>query len=159
MSFFIGAGVILTQGDKYVLVREVRHEKQGFYNLPAGTLDVDEDIMTCVLREAAEETGTEVRLEHFVGVYQTVLADGNNIVFFIFAGSVPAGAAFHSEEHAEIECLSYDELAAYDQAGKLRAPTVLKSIDDYRGGQRLPLDAVQAWHLESLATITVEKDH
>ncbi len=159
MSFFIGVGAILVHDDKYVLIKEVRGGKAGLYNLPAGTLEVDEDLLACITREAKEETGVDARIEHLVGIYQTVIGTGSNVVFVIFAGSVPVGSVFHSDEHEVIENLSYDEIVALDQAGKLRAQTILKAIDDYRAGQRLPLAAVQSWHVDQLAAITVEKDH
>jgi 8-oxo-dGTP pyrophosphatase MutT (NUDIX family) len=115
--------------------------------------------MTCVIRETSEETGASISLEHFVGIYQTVLANGNNILFSVFAASANSNVTFHSEEHTVVKALTYNEIVALDQAGKLRAPTVLKAITDYKDGQRLPLSAVQSWHLESLSAITVDKDH
>ena len=159
MSFFIGAGLILTQGDKFVLIKEVRNEKADLYNLPAGTLEVGEDLVTCITREAKEETGADITLDGLVGIYQTVIASGSNVLFTIFAGSTTLDTVFHSDEHDIIEALSYEEIVELDRAGKLRAPTILKSIDDYRAGQKLPLTAVQSWHIDKLASITVTKDH
>lgn len=159
MPFFIGAGLILTQNDKFVLIKEVRNEKADLYNFPAGTLELDEDLVACITREAKEETGVDVMLECFVGIYQTVIASGSNVLFTIFAGSTSNDVVFRSDEHDTIEALTYEEIIALDKAGKLRAPTILKAIDDYQAGQRLPLQAVQSWHLANLASITVEKDH
>jgi len=159
MGFFIGCGVILAQGDKYILVQETRYAKKDFYNLPAGTLELNEDILACVIRETREETGADVSLEHFVGLYQTVLANDSNILFFVFAGSVDASANFRSNEHSVIEALSYEEIVAHDKAGKLRSPIVLKCISDYRAGQKFPLSAVQALYADALDSITVGGDH
>lgn len=159
MAFFIGTGIVLRQADKYVLIREIRHEKAGFYNLPAGTLEVDEDFVQCILREAKEETGADVELQHFLGVYQTVIGNGSNVVFLVFAGEVDDGAEFQSDEHTDIQAFTYDEIVTLDQPGKLRSPIVLKAIDDLRSGKTLPLEAVQAWHVDALSSITVEKDH
>jgi len=158
MSFFIGAGIVLRQGDTYILVREVRHEKAGYYNLPAGTLEITEDFAQCIVREVKEETGTDVKLEHFLGIYQTVIADGNNVVFVVFSGSVSDGATFQSDEHATITTFTYEEIVRLEKKGRLRSPIVLKAIDDYRAGKTLPLEAAQAWHVDHLAAITVEKD-
>lgn len=158
MSFYIGVGLVLVQSDRYVLVQEVRNEKKGLYNLPAGTLDSGEDLVTCVMRETREETGVSISLEHFVGIYQTVLANGNNILFSVFAASIDPSITFHSEEHTVVQAMTYDEIVTFDRTGKLRAPTVLKAITDYKDGQRLPLSIVQSWHLENLSAITVDKD-
>ena len=159
MAFFIGCGIVLKQNDKYVLIEEVRGDKAGLYNLPAGTLEVHEDFVQCITREAKEETGADITLEHFVGMYQTVIASGSNVVFAVFAGSVADNAIFQSDEHSVIKALSYDEIVQLNKEGHLRAPTVLKAISDYRNGQKFPLDTVQAWHTETLSSITVEKDH
>lgn len=158
MKFFLGCGAILTQGDKYVLIEEVRHEKKGFYNLPAGTLEVDEDLVGCITREAKEETGVSVSIEHFVGIYQTVMPSGN-VLFSVFSGSVSKNSVFKSDEHEIIRALSYDEVVDLNKQGKLRSPIVMKCIDDYRTGQRFPLTAVQSWRTDALGSITVEKDH
>ncbi|HSW98703.1 MAG TPA: NUDIX domain-containing protein [Candidatus Saccharimonadales bacterium] len=159
MAFFTGAGIVLKQRDKYVLIQEARHEKAGFFNLPAGTLEVHEGFIECVQREAKEETGAGVELQHFLGVYQTVIASGSNVVFLIFAGKVADDASFTSEEHAVIKAFTYEEVLELDREGKLRAPTVLKAIQDHRAGKLYPLEAVQAWHIDALSSITVEKDH
>jgi hypothetical protein len=90
------------------------------------------------------------------------------VVFVVFVGSVADDATFQSDEHSIIQALSYEEIVELDTAGKLRAPTVLKAISDYRDGQQFPLSTVQystvqystvqAWHIETLSSITVEKD-
>jgi len=96
MRFFIGCGIVLKQGDRYVLIEEVRGDKQAFYNLPAERLNWHEDFRECITREAKEETGADITLEHFVGIYQTVIASGSNVVFAVFAGSVADDATFQS---------------------------------------------------------------
>ena len=157
MAFHIGAGIVLTQGEKYILVQETQLAKAGLYNLPAGTLEMGEDFLQCIVREAKEETGADVQLSHFLGVYQTVMASGSNVVFLVFAGSVPAGAVFRSDEHEVIRAFGYNQITALAQAGKLRSPIVCKAIEDYRAGKTLPLASVQAWHVASLEAIDVEK--
>ena len=159
MAFFIGTGIVLKQADKYILIQEVRHEKAGFFNLPAGTLEVNEDFVQCIQREAKEETGVDIDLQNFLGVYQTVIASGSNVVFPVFSGRAADNATFASDEHTVIKSFTYDEVLELDRIGKLRSPIVLKAIEDHRAGNLLPLSAVQAWHVDALASITVEKDH
>lgn len=157
MGFFIGCGVVLKQGDKYVLIEEVRGAKAGLYNMPAGTLELDEDFVECIMREAKEETGADIVLEHFLGIYQTVIGTGSNVVFVIFSGSVALDATFQSDEHSVITALLYDEVMALEHKNLLRAPTIIKAINDERAGHTYPLEVVQSWHLASLNSITVEK--
>lgn len=159
MTFYIGCGIVLDQGGRYILVQETRHEKAGLYNLPAGTLEVDEDLLQCVTRETREETGADITVEHFVGIYQVVITNGHNVVFAVFAGRVAQVTRFISEEHDVIKAFTYEEIEELNRAGQLRSPTVLQAITDYRGGQKLPLTAVKAWHVESLGSITVDKNY
>ncbi|HJQ08294.1 MAG TPA: NUDIX domain-containing protein [Candidatus Saccharimonadales bacterium] len=159
MAFFIGTGIVLKQADKYILIQEVRHEKTGLFNLPAGTLEVDEDFTQCIQREAKEETGVDIELQHFLGVYQTVIASGSNVVFLVFAGQTADNAVFASDEHTVIKGFTYDEILELEGPGKLRSPIVLKAIEDHRNGKVYPLEAVQAWYVDTLSSITVEKDH
>lgn len=159
MDFYIGVGIILVQDSRCVLIEEVRNEKKGLLNVPAGTLEADEDLIGCVVRETEEETGVVVSPEYFIGVYQTILKSGENILFFVFSATVDKSITFSSEEHKVINAVTYDEIIAFDKAGKLRAPTIKQSIDDYESGQRMPLSTVKTWHLEGLASITVDKDH
>src|SRR5205085_598099 len=112
-----------------------------------------------IQREAKEETGASVELQHFLGVYQTVIANGSNVVFLVFAGEAAHDASFASDEHAVIKTFAYDEVLELDRAGKLRSPVVLKAIQDHRAGKLSPLETVQSWHVDSLASITVEKGH
>jgi phosphatase NudJ len=157
MGFFIGCGAVVKQGDKYILIEEVRGAKAGLYNIPAGTLEIDEDFITCIKREAKEETGADITLEHFLGIYQTVIGTGSNVVFAIFSGSVAADAVFQSDEHSVIKSLTFEEIKNLEERGILRAPTVMKAIEDERAGRLFPLDLAQSWHLDSLGSITVEK--
>ncbi len=149
---------MVCQGDKFVLVQESLLAKKGYFNLPAGTLEVEENLQACLIREVQEETGVTIVPESFLGVYQCVLGNGHNIILFLFSATIPSDAVFHSEEHAVIETLSYEEVKAYGKEDKLRSPVVLKAIEDYRGGQRLPLSSVQAWHLDDLPTIRVPNE-
>ncbi len=157
MGFFIGCGAVLKQGDKYILIEEVRGAKAGLYNIPAGTLEVDEDFITCIKREAKEETGANITLEHFLGIYQTVIGTGSNVVFTIFSGSVADDAVFQSDEHSVVKALTYEEVKTLEKQGVLRAPTIIKAIDDERAGRLYPVDLAQSWHLDNLTSITVEK--
>lgn len=158
MGFYIGCGLVLSKGDKFVLVQETRKEKAGLYNLPAGTLETHEDLLTCITREALEETGANVQPDCFVGLYQTVLEDGNNILFFVFGAEVAEGVQFASDEHEVISVFSFDEIVKLGENGQLRSAIVMQSIKDYQRGVRHPLSIIRTYHLSSLDAITVDKD-
>jgi phosphatase NudJ len=159
MGFYIGCGMVLAHGDKFILVQETSGTaKQGLFSLPAGTLELDEDIIACIKREVWEETGASVEPEGFIGIYQLVMeAEHNNVLFCVFTGTLPPGTMFHSDEHEVIKAFTYDEIVALDMAGKLRAPTILSAIDAYNSGKVLPLSLIRASHIETLPSIVVDR--
>ena len=54
--YVIGANII-ERNNKILLMQETLEKVRGKWNLPAGRLEVKEDIITCAKREGEEETG------------------------------------------------------------------------------------------------------
>ncbi|MCI0440274.1 MAG: NUDIX domain-containing protein [Chloroflexi bacterium] len=46
-----------------------RRADNGFWGLPGGNVDIGESVEQCAIREAKEETGLDVTVTRFVGVY------------------------------------------------------------------------------------------
>jgi 8-oxo-dGTP pyrophosphatase MutT (NUDIX family) len=131
---------IVPQREKFLLVEEnVRGEL--VLNQPAGHLEPDESLAQAALRETLEETGWNVELTHLVGIYQWANGDGH-FLRFTFA----AQARSHDPERkldagiVRAVWLTRDEIVATQ--GRLRSPMVLRGMDDFLAGKRLPLDAL-----------------
>ena len=65
---YIVVGVVLEKDGKFLLVQEGKVDI-GEWNIPAGWLDLNEDIMAGAIRETKEETGLDVELTGFLGIY------------------------------------------------------------------------------------------
>jgi 8-oxo-dGTP pyrophosphatase MutT (NUDIX family) len=110
-------------------------------NNPAGHLEPDESLADAALRETREETGWGVELDHLIGIYQWRSDAGGHFLRFTFA----ATAVQHDELQAldtgivRALWLTRTEIAA--ARGRLRSPMVLRGIDDWLAGRRLPLSA------------------
>jgi 8-oxo-dGTP pyrophosphatase MutT (NUDIX family) len=111
-------------------------------NQPAGHLEPDESLADAARRETLEETGWTVELTDLIGVYQwTRPEDGWQVLRVTFAG-LPVGHDPARLLDAGIEralWLSRAEIAA----ARTRSPLVLRNIDDWLGGRRVPLDAIK----------------
>lgn len=131
---------IVPRGGEFLLVEEIVRG-ECVLNQPAGHLEPDESLHAAALRETREETGWDVELAHLVGVYQWANADGAFLRFAFAATPVHHDAA-RPLDTGIVRALwaTRGELAA-DQK-RLRSPLVLRAIDDYLAGQRVPLDAV-----------------
>lgn len=142
---------VIADGERFLMVEErIRGELR--YNQPAGHLEPGESLVAAAVRETLEETGWDVEPRHFIGVQQwwSPLHD-DHIVRFSFA----ARAVGHRPEYpldSGIEravWMRRDEIAALGE--RLRGPLVLRSIDDWLAGQRLPLSTLQCLLPEAAA--------
>jgi len=131
---------IVPQQGKFLLVEEnVRGEL--VLNQPAGHLEPDESLLDAAARETLEETAWSVDLTHLVGVYQWANDDGH-FLRFTFAGQARRHDSTRELDAGIVRTLwlSRDEIAA--SQSRLRSPMVLRGVDDFLAGKRLPLDAL-----------------
>ncbi len=94
--------VILLAGDRVVLVRR-KYPPPG-WALPGGFVDVGETVEAAAIREAREETGLDVTLEHLLWVYSDPRRDPRrhtlSAVFVGRAAGEPKGADDAEEARA-----------------------------------------------------------
>ena len=56
----IGVGVIVTKGDRVLLIKRKGAHGQGTWSTPGGHLEYGESPEECAARETAEETGVDI---------------------------------------------------------------------------------------------------
>src|SRR4051812_16105074 len=69
-GFIIGCCNLIADNSRYLLVQEAKPSAWSRYNLPAGKPERGETLVQAAVREAKEETGLDVTVEHLVGIYQ-----------------------------------------------------------------------------------------
>lgn len=112
------------------------------FNQPAGHLEEAETLLEAVVRETLEETGWHVQPVAVSGLYLWKSPRrGTTILRTSFVVE-----ALREEDGARLDdgieravWLTREEIAA---SPRLRSDFVLRSIDDYLRGQRLPLEVV-----------------
>lgn len=135
------AVVVENDQGQFLLVEE-RSDGRIVYNQPAGHVEEGEAITDAALREAMEETGWQVELQHFLGLY-TYKAPANSVTYYRFCFSARAVEKVTRQLDTDIiaaHWLSLDDIHA--RRDQLRSPLVLQCIDDYRNGRRFPLDII-----------------
>ena len=141
----VTVATVVERHGKFLLVHEFdTYRQQMVYNQPAGHWDQGETLLAGAIRETLEETAWEVTLTHWLGLY-SYQAPSNGFMYLRIA-FVADPFQHHDlpldEGIAEAVWLDYDTIVAKDKAGELRSPLVLKVIEDYRSGRRLPLAAL-----------------
>ncbi len=123
------SGVVLRNDEgRFLLVQEGKPSAYGLWNLPAGHVDPGETLVDAAIREAREETGYEVRI-----VSETPLVDLYDAKierhFHVFRAEIVGGKLMvDGEEILSAQWLSFREIQALNDAGKLRAPFVYNAI-------------------------------
>lgn len=88
--------VLFDAQDRVLLIRRGRPPFEGAYALPGGFVDVGERVEDAAIREAAEETGLDVRLITLLGIYSDPARDARfhtaGVVYVAEATGTPVAA-------------------------------------------------------------------
>jgi 8-oxo-dGTP pyrophosphatase MutT (NUDIX family) len=139
--------VVVAREGKLLFVEE--HSQQDHadnalvLNQPAGHLEPGETLVQAAVRETREETGWDVEVTHFIGVYRWTAPNGITYVRFAFAAEP---LRHHPEQPLDdgIEralWLTPAQLRA--AADRHRSPLVEAVLDDWLAGVRLPLSVLR----------------
>jgi len=138
----VTVAAVVERGGTFLLVRE--RTRAGLrLNQPAGHLEPGESPAAGAARETLEEAAWHVEATALVGVYRWEAPDnGATFVRFAYAASPLAAAPGRVLDDGIVQALwlTYDEIVA--RRADHRNVLVLRCIDDYLAGRRLPLDLV-----------------
>lgn len=138
----ITVAAVAERDGRFLCVEELIRGRRVF-NQPAGHVEHGEGLIEAVVRETWEETAWRFEPRALLGVYTWRTSAGRRSTLrFAFAGDV------HGHEPGR--ALDRPVLAAHwltreqllEPARALRTGLVLRCIDDYLGGRRLPLEAL-----------------
>lgn len=138
----VTVAAVIQSGAHYLLVEE---EKQGrrVFNQPAGHLEANESLLAAMRRELWEETGLNIEPQGLIAIYQYQGADGLHFLRFTFWAELNGELPQPQPQDADICAAHWLTLAEIQaRASHLRSPMVWRSIEDYRAGLRLPLEAI-----------------
>jgi NADH pyrophosphatase NudC (nudix superfamily) len=136
------------------LIVEERIRQRLVFNQPAGHVEVGETLLEAVIREVREETAWRFEPVAMLGAYLwRNPANGRSTLRFAFTGSVSDHDATQPLDTGIVTThwLTREELTQREH--RLRSPLVLRCVDDYLSGKRLPLDTVAYLDVESAGTV------
>ncbi|NKF23145.1 NUDIX hydrolase [Solimonas marina] len=133
----------VVERDGRFLIVEERINGAPMLNQPAGHWEHGETLPEAAVREALEETGWDVRLTHVLGIYHHEpigLGYGFLRIAFV-AEALGERDNFTLDKGIERAVwMTRDELVA--TRARHRSPMLMRCVDDYLAGRRLPLDVI-----------------
>lgn len=153
----VTVAAIIEQQGRFLLVEEETSDGIRF-NQPAGHLDPNESLPEAAARETLEEAAHEFFPDALIGVYMSRYVSsrtGKEVTYLRFAFSGRVGRALDrplDEGILRAVWMTREEMVAC--AERHRSPLVLRCVDDYLAGQRMPLSMLYA-HPSSIGTLNV----
>jgi ADP-ribose pyrophosphatase YjhB (NUDIX family) len=145
----------VTETDGRFLLVEERINRRLVFNQPAGHVEQGETLLDAVIREVREETAWGFEPRELLGVYLwRNPSSGRSTMRFAFTGRVMDHNAQQPLDRG-IVCthwLSRGDLMQREP--RLRSPLVLRCVEDYLGGTRMPLESVAKLDLQSAPSFT-----
>ena len=132
----------IVERDKRFLLVEERIRGQLVLNQPAGHVEAGESLLQAAVRETLEETAWQFHPTAWLGAYQWQRTNGGSTLRFAIVGTVDG---FDAQRPLDPPVQSTHWVTREDmqqRAAQLRSPLVLRCVDDYFAGVRLPLDAL-----------------
>ncbi|MBQ3374632.1 MAG: NUDIX domain-containing protein [Oscillospiraceae bacterium] len=129
------AGALIVKDDKILFQRRTDNGKWG---LIGGLLEMNETYEEAALREIREETGLEVRLDSFLGIFHNhnmVWSNGDaaHVISAFYTASIITGTPRIDEESYELQFFGRDEMP------ELFAEDHIAALHAYFSGVRYPL--------------------
>jgi 8-oxo-dGTP pyrophosphatase MutT (NUDIX family) len=136
----VTVAAVIEENQRFLLVEE-RVAGEIVLNQPAGHVEPAEAVLDAVVRETLEETGYRFQPEALIGIYTwRSEVDDRSFLRLCFSGpaQAPEGPVELDEGIIAARWLSLGELT--QRAADLRSPLVIRAIEDYRSGNRFPID-------------------
>ena len=144
----------VTEDDGRFLVVEERINHQLVLNQPAGHVEHGETLIEAVVREAREETAWRFEPRALVGAYLwRNPANGRTTLRFAFTGTVSDHKPEQALDKPIITTHWLTRAQLLERERRLRSPLVLRCVDDYLGGTRLPLEGIAQLDLQTAVKV------
>ncbi len=135
----VTVATIVVRDGAFLCVEE--HTRSGVrINQPAGHLEPGESIVAAAARETLEETGYHVVPVALVGIYRwQAPGTASTFVRFAFEAHVTAHDAGRPLDRGIVRADWFDYATLTARRAEHRSPLVIRCVDDFLRGQRMPL--------------------
>lgn len=106
----VAVATLILQDEQVLLVKRAGDPKKGFWALPAGFIEWDEDPKEAARRECLEETGLDVTIDRLVDVFHTPDDGGLADIVIAYAAYISGGLLGAADDAEEVGWFTRDNL-------------------------------------------------
>ncbi len=126
--------VVARKNDRVLLVRRKYEPRKGYWSLPAGFVEWDEDIREAAVREVKEETNCDVEVGEVMGAFSAFDDERTHVVLIVFEGKLLSDDLKAGDDASEVRFFPLDELPQ-DIAFRVHRQ-ILESLRDERSSPK-----------------------
>jgi 8-oxo-dGTP diphosphatase len=98
----VAVAVCIMQNDQILLVRRGMEPMRGYWAMPAGFMEYDEDPKAAARREVLEETGLNVQIDRLIEIFHTPSDGGLANLVITYAASITGGTMQAQDDADEV---------------------------------------------------------
>ncbi|MCA1584117.1 MAG: NUDIX hydrolase [Acidobacteria bacterium] len=132
----VGTVIRVDDSGRIVLVRRAIEPGYGKWVFPGGYVDRGEEITLAALREAREESGLDVRIDHLINIYSYA---GRTPIVVVYAATCIGGTLAVDDEGLEARPFDLDGIPWDDLAFR----STREALRDYLDGFKLQVQGVE----------------
>lgn len=106
----VAVATLIFQDDKVLLVKRAGDPRKGFWALPAGFIEWNEDPLDAARRECLEETGLTVHIDRLIDIFHTPDDGGLADIVIAYAASITGGKLQAADDAEEANWFSRTDL-------------------------------------------------
>lgn len=155
IKFEIVVSSVIERDGKFLLVQEKKHPEReedphaGKWNLPGGSLELNEDLLKCAEREVKEETTAISRPTHQI-LTESVVNSLKNPEFcllsIVFKSKITEGEPKATEDVKAVSWFSLDQIREMNQNNELKGSPhsyVVSYIEDCLARKTISIDEIK----------------
>jgi 8-oxo-dGTP pyrophosphatase MutT (NUDIX family) len=149
----VTVAAVSENGGRFLFVEE-RIKGKLVFNQPAGHVEIGETLIEAVIREVREETAWLFDPTAMLGAYLwRNPVDNRSTLRFAFSGTVSDHRPAQPLDKGIVSTHLLTRAELVEREQRLRSPLVLRCVDDFLAGKRLPLDSVAYLDLQSAGKV------
>lgn len=129
----VGVGILIRQGDKYLLIQRAAEPDKGLWSVPGGMIEIGERSTEAAVREVYEETGLAVEILRILDVIDKIIMDENKVKFHFvivdYIAEYKSGTLKASSDALNARWVTAEEFRDYELSPTLMV--LLKKIGLY----------------------------